>query len=102
MSWTKLESANILFKRRRQGNMGSLLDHNANGSHSTFSSWSSPRYDSIKDKEIQRNTLKYFWSFWFFWKKANKKEKQRREKLFTQENSHQAKEEQGNLFGFSF
>ena len=24
--WTKLESANILFKRRRQGNMDSLLD----------------------------------------------------------------------------
>ena len=26
VSWTKLESANILFKRGRQGNMGSSLD----------------------------------------------------------------------------
>jgi len=34
-------------------------------SHSTFSSWSSPRYNSNKRKEILRNTQKYFWSFWF-------------------------------------
>ena len=26
VSWTKLKSANILFKRRRQGNMDSWLD----------------------------------------------------------------------------
>ena len=26
VSWTKLESVNILFKKRRQGNMGSLVD----------------------------------------------------------------------------
>ena len=30
------------------------------------------------------------------------KEKQKREKLFTRERSQQVKEEQGNLFGFSF
>ena len=76
--------------------------NNANGSHSTFSSWSCPRYDLIKEKEIQRNTLKYFWSFWFFINKQIKREKQKREKLFTQESSQQVKEEQGNLFGFSF
>ena len=40
--------------------------------HSTFSSWSSPRYDSQKEKENQRNTLKYFWSFWFFLNKQIK------------------------------
>ena len=56
----------------------------------------------IRRKEIQRNTLKYFWSFWFFLKKANKKEKQKREKLFTRESSQQAKEEMRNLFWFSF
>ena len=55
----------------------------------------------IKRKEIQRNTLKYFWSFGFL-EQANKREKQKREKLFTRESSQQAKEEQGNLFGFSF
>ena len=54
----------------------------------------------IKGKEIQRNTLKYFWSFFGFLQQANKKQK--REKLFTWESSQQAKEGQGNLFGFSF
>ena len=33
--------------------------------------------------------------------KRKEREKQKREKLFTRENSQQAKEEQGNLFGFS-
>jgi hypothetical protein len=55
-----------------------------------------------KEKEIQRNTLKYFWSFWFFVNKQIKREKQKREKLFTRESSQQVKEEQRNLFGFSF
>ena len=53
----------------------------------------------IKRKEIQRNTLKYFWSFYFL-QQANKEKK--REKLFTRESSQQAKEEQGNIFGFYF
>jgi len=56
----------------------------------------------IKGKEIQRNTLKYFWSFWFSWKKTDKREKQQQEKLFTRESSQQAREEQGNLFRFAF
>ena len=55
-----------------------------------------------KEKEILRNAMKYFWSFWFFLNKQIKGEKQKREKLFTGESSQQAKEEQGNLFGFSF
>ena len=37
-----------------------------------------------------------------FLEQENKREKQKREKLFTRESSQQAKEEQGNLFGFSF
>ena len=55
------------------------INNYANESHSTFSSWSSPRYDSIKGKEIQRNTLKYFWSFWFF---INKQMKSKNEKTY--------------------
>ena len=53
------------------------INSNANESHSTLSSWSSPRYDSIQRKEIQRNTLKYFWSFGFFVNKKMKREKQK-------------------------
>ena len=57
----------------------------------------------IKGKEFQRNTLKYFLGFLFFLKESkSKKKKQRREKLFTWENSQQVKEETRNLFGFSF
>ena len=52
----------------------------------------------IKRKEIQINTLKYF----YFLEQGNKREKEKQEKLFTRESSQQAKEEQGNLFGFSF
>ena len=55
----------------------------------------------IKRKEIQRNTRNIFGVFGFL-EQANKREKQKREKLFTRESSQQAKEEQGNLFGFSF
>ena len=55
------------------------INNNGYEGHSTFSSWSSPQYVSIKRKEIQRNTLKYFWSFWFFLNKQlkgqNKNEK---------------------------
>ena len=57
----------------------------------------------IKEKEFQRNTLKYFFEFLVFLKeRKSKKEKQRREKIFTRENSQQVKEETRNLFGFSF
>ena len=48
------------------------INNYANESHSTFSSWSSPRYDSIKGKEIQRNTLKYFLEFLVFLNKQIK------------------------------
>ena len=57
----------------------------------------------IKTKEIQRNTLKYFWSFQFFSQESIFKEgKTKTRKLFTRENTQQAKEEQRNLFRFSF
>ena len=55
----------------------------------------------IKRKEIQRNTLIFF-EFFGFLEQANKREKQKREKIFTRESFQQAKEEQGNLFGFKF
>ena len=54
----------------------------------------------IKRKEIQRNTLKYFWEFFGFLEQANKREKQKREKLFTRESSQQVKEEQKIFLGF--
>ena len=77
MPWTKLESANILFKKRRQGNMGSLLDQQYNIREPlnifimVFSSvWLTKR------KEIQRNALKYFWSFFGFLEEGKIKERE--------------------------
>ena len=57
-----------------------------------------------KEKEIQRNTLEIFLEFLVFreGKQIREKKKTKMRKLFTRENSEQAKEEQGNLFGFSF
>ena len=56
-----------------------------------------------RKKKIQRNTLKYFFGVFGFSEESKLIEgKQKREKLFTWESSQQAKEEQGNLFGFSF
>ena len=52
-----------------------------------------------KRKEFQRNTLKYFFSFWFFLEQANKREKQKQEKLFTRESSQQAIEEREIFLG---
>ena len=89
-----------------------------------FSSWSSPRYDSIKSKEIQRNTLKYFWSFWFFLNrqikgkakneknylhgKAPNKQKKNKEIflgfIFNATANYSRRKDQqeaGNIFGFS-
>ena len=65
--WTKLESANILFNMRRQGKMGSLLDQENGHMRATqhFHRGLILGATRIKRKEIQRNTLKYFWSFCF-------------------------------------
>ena len=54
-----------------------------------------------KEKKFRETHWNIFGVFGFF-EQANKREKQKREKLFTQESSQQAKEEQGNLLGFSF
>ena len=55
----------------------------------------------IKEKKFRETHWNIFGVFGFL-EQANKREKQKREKLFTRESSQQAKEEQGNLFGFSF
>ena len=49
-----------------------------------------------KEKEFQRNTLKYSSLVFVFLKKG----KEEREKLFTRESSQQAKEEQEIFFAF--
>ena len=56
----------------------------------------------IKRKEIQRNTLKYFWSFWLFINKQMKREKAKARKTIYTGKLPPVKEEQGNHFGFSF
>ena len=78
--WTKLESANILFKMRRQGNMGSLLDQQCkweplNIFIVVFSSvWLDKR------KRNSEKHTKIFLEFLVFWKQANEKgKKQKRE-----------------------
>ena len=53
----------------------------------------------MKRKEIQRNTLKYYWSFWF--SRASKIKSKNEITIYTGK-LQQAKEEQENLFGFSF
>ena len=104
--WTTLESANILFKRRRQGNFGSLLDQYQciweplNIFIVVFSSvWLSKNRKINSEKHIE-----IFLEFLVFLeeRKLKKGEKQKREKLFTREISQQAKEESRNIFGFSF
>ena len=55
----------------------------------------------IKRKEIQRNTLKYFGAFGFL-EQGNKREKQKREKLFTRESSQQAKRRTRKSFWILF
>ena len=88
---------------RIQGNLGSLLN-NAYESHSTFSSWSSPWYDSTKQKKriLEKLTKIFLESLVFLERSKLKKEIQEREKLFTRESSQQAKDEMRNLFSFSF
>jgi hypothetical protein len=64
-------------------------------------------FSLVRLNKKKRNSEKHteiFFEFLVFLEesKLKKKEKQKREKLFTRESSQQAKEEQGNLFGFSF
>ena len=77
------------------------INNNANESHSTFSSWSSPRYNSSKKKRISEKHTKVFLEFLVFLSKQIR-EKQKREKLFTRESSQQAKEEREIFLGFLF
>ena len=54
-------------------------------------------------KRISQKHTEIFFEFLVFLEESKlKEEKQKQEKLFTRENSQQAKEELGNLFGFSF
>ena len=53
----------------------------------------------IKENKFRETHLNIFGIFGFL-QQVNKKQK--RGKLFTWESSQQAKEEEGNLFGFSF
>ena len=78
------------------------INNNANDRHSTFSSWSSPRYNSNKKKRNSEKHTEIFLELLVFLNRQNKREKQKREKLFTRESSQQTKEGQGNIFGFSF
>ena len=73
------------------------INNNAYESHSTFSSWSSPRYDSIKRKEIQRNTLKYFWRFCFFNKEIKGKSKNEKNYLHGKAPNKQKKNKETSL-----
>ena len=102
VSWTKLESANILFKQRRQGNMGSLLDQQCKWEPLNIFIMVFPSVWLNKRKRKSEKYTEIFWSFWFSESKQMKREKQKWEKLFTWESSQQVKEEQGNLFGFLF
>ena len=54
-----------------------------------------------KEKNFRETHWNIFGVFDFL-EQADKREKQKREKLFTRESSQQAKEEQEKLFGFSF
>jgi hypothetical protein len=103
MPWTKLESASILFKRRRQGNLGSLLDQQyCIREPPNISSWSSPHATQQKKRNSEKHTEMFLEFLVFLEESKLKKEKQKQEKLFTRESSQQTKEEMRNLFGFSF
>ena len=70
--------------------------------HSTFSSWSSSWYNSNKNKRNSEKHTEIFLEFFGFLEQANKREKQKQEKLFIRESSQQAKEEQEIFLGFLF
>ena len=55
----------------------------------------------IKEKKFRETHGNVFGVFGFL-EQANKREKQKQEKLFTRESSQQEKKEQGNLLGFLF
>ena len=55
-----------------------------------------------KENKFRETHWNIFGVFDFLEESKQAKEKQKREKLFTRESSQQAKEETGNLFGFSF
>ena len=104
--WTKLESAKYFIRPREDIIIWShQINNEAYESHSSFHRGLLITKTQKKKKKFRETHWKYFWSFWFFFQKGKQikgeKEKQKREKLFTRESSQQAKEEQGNLFGFS-
>ena len=83
--------------------MGSLLVQQLSYErHSTFSSWSSPWYNSNKRKRNSEKHNEIFLEFLVFLNKQIKG-KSKNEKIYLHEKTpNKKKEEQGNIFGFSF
>ena len=63
---------------------------------------SSPRYNSNKKNRNSEKHTEIFLEFLVFLNKQIKREKQKREKLFTRESSQQAKEEKEIFLGILF
>ena len=77
------------------------INNYANESHSTFSSWSSPRQNSNKKKRNSEKHTEIFLEFLFFLEQV-RKSRQKQEKLFARESSQQVKEEREIFLGFLF
>ena len=100
LSWNLQD---ILFNRRRQGKMCSLLDQQLfiwEPLNIFIVVFSLVRLD--KEKKNSEKHTKIFLEFLVFLNKQIKGKSKNGKKLFTRESSQHAKEEQGNLFGFSF
>ena len=78
------------------------INNNANESHSTFSSWSSPWYDSTNRKEIQRNTLKYFFGVFRFSRRKQISRKQNEKNYLHGRAPNKQKKSKEIFLGFIF
>ena len=103
MPWTKLESANT-YSTGEDKVKWALISSTIIHMRATQHFYRGLLLDKarVKKKRSSEKHTEIFLGVFGFLEQANKREKQKQEKLFTRETSQQAKRRTGNLFGFSF
>ena len=79
------------------------MNDNADENHSTFSLWSSPRYDSSKQKRISEKHTEIFLEFLVFLEESKLKKKNKNEKNYLHGIAPNKQEKKREIFlGFLF
>ena len=102
-SWTKLEFASIQFEGEDKVKCALYqINSYSYESHSTFSSWSSPRYNSNKKKRISKKHTEIFLEFLVFLNKQIKGKSKNEKNYLHRKAPNKQKKNKEIFLGFCF